>query len=286
LKPSRGRNPLGPRYGDVLAGLVAEHVVSRSVRDSAAVLDATCGPDLGDPYFVDEPERPYMSDIERDPAPLRVAVSTTAFNGVDVDPLCAAAARQAAELCAELGHHVVEAAPAVDPEGFEKHFFEAFEAFAAWVRIDWEERLARPATRQDFGNLAWTMAENGSNQSAGQHLKNIQELHKISRAVGRFFTTVDVLLTPTVAVPPLPLGSLSGRQGFDNTRRCIAFAALANVTGQPAMSVPLASTDRGLPLGVQFIGRFGDESTLFRLAGQLERAQPWAHRHPALSAFS
>ena len=286
LKPTRGRNPLGPRYGDVLAGIVAEHVVSRTVRDSAAVLDATCGPDLGDPCLLNTPERPYLADVERDPGPLRIAVTTTAFNGVDVDPLCAAAALRAAELCAELGHHVVEAAPAIDPEEFESHFFGAFDAFTAWVRIDWEERLGRPATVNDFEAVAWTMAEAGSAQSAGQHLKNMQELHKISRAVGRFFTGVDVLLTPTVAVPPLPLGSIGGREGLTNTRRCLAFTALANATGQPAMSVPLASTDQGLPLGVQFIGRFGDESTLFQLAGQLERAQPWAHRHPPLSAFT
>lgn len=286
LKPTRGRNPLGPRYGDVLAGLVAEHVVSRTVRDSAAALDATCGPDLGDPSVLNAPERPYLADVERDPRPLRIAVTTTAFNGVDVDPLCTAAARQAAEWCAELGHHVVEAAPVFDPEEFETRFFNAFDAFTAWVRIDWEERLGRPATANDFENVAWTMAEAGSEQSAGQHLKNMQEIHKISRAVGRFFANVDVLITPTVAVPPLPLGSMRGREGLTNTRRCLAFTALANVTGQPAMSVPLASTDQGLPLGVQFIGRFGDEATLFQLAGQLERAQPWAHRHPPLSVFT
>ena len=172
------------------------------------------------------------------------------------------------------------------PRGIRDPFFDVFDAFTAWVRIDWEERLGRPATDNDFENVAWTMAEAGSEQSAGQHLKNMQELHKISRAVGRFFANVDVLLTPTVAVPPLPLGSMRGREGLTNTRRCIAFTALANVTGQPSMSVPLASTDQGLPLGVQFIGRFGDESTLFQLAGQLEGAQPWAHRHPPLSAFT
>jgi hypothetical protein len=148
------------------------------------------------------------------------------------------------------------------------------------VRIDWEERTGRTVQDGDFDQLAWLLAERGRAQGGGHYLKHVQEVQRTARAVGRFFADVDVLLTPAAAVPPLPLGSFEGQRGLDSARRCIGFTMLANATGQPAMSVPMTPGDDGLPVGAHFIGRFGDEATLFRLAGQLERAYPWAHRHP------
>lgn len=193
---------------------------------------------------------------------------------------------EAAEVCTGLGHIVVEAAPAVDQVGFESHFPAMFAAFAEWVRIDWEERLGRAVTEDDFEPLAWALADRGRKQTAGQHLKHVQELHRVSRVVGEFFVGFDLLLTPTVAVPALPLGSFAGRGGQANTRRCLYFGALANATGQPAMSIPMTPTADGLPLGAQFIAPFGDEITLYQLAGQLERAAPWAHRRPPVLAIN
>jgi amidase len=286
LKPTRGRVPLGPRYGDLLSGLVAEHVLTRSVRDSAVALDATCGPEVGDPFVLPAPGGTYRDDADRDPGRLRIAVTATAFNGIDVDRSCVATVDEAARRCAELGHEIIEASPRIDAVAFEQHFVGLWAAFADWVRIDWEERTGRTVAEGDFDQVAWALAEQGRAQRAGQYLKDVQEVQRTSRAVGRFFADIDLLLTPVAAVPPLPLGSFQGRRGMQSARQCMAFTMLANATGQPAMSVPMTPAADGLPTGAHFIGRFGDETTLFRLAGQLERAHPWAHRHPPTSAFN
>ncbi len=280
LKPTRGRNPLGPRYGDLAAGLVAEHVLSRTVRDSAAALDATAGPAPGDPYDIQPQAGPYRHDAAEDPRPLRIALTTTPFIDADVDPACVATTLMAAERCAALGHHVVEAHPVFDSGAFERHFLGVWAAVTAWIRIDWEERLGRPIERDELEPMAWTMARNGAEQSAGQHLKNVQELQRVARTVAEQLADVDVILTPVAAVATLPLGSFEGRAGFENARRCMAFTMLANATGQPAMSVPMDPTPDGLPAGAHFMARSGDEATLFRLAGQLERAHPWRDRRP------
>jgi amidase len=286
LKPTRGRVPLGPRYGDVLAGLVAEHVLTRTVRDSAAALDATSGPEPGDPFVLPAPARKYADDAEHDPPSLRIAVTEKSFNGVDVDAACVATMHEAATLCAALGHHVVEAAPDIDVATFDQHFLGLWAAFADWVRIDWEERTGRTVEIDDFDDASWVMAERGRSQRAGQHLKNVQEIQRTARIVGRFFADVDVLLTPIAAVPSLPVGSFHGRGSLTAARNCLAFTMLANATGQPAMSVPMSPSANGLPRGAHFIGRFADETTLIRLAGQLERAKPWHHHHPPTSAFA
>jgi amidase len=283
LKPTRGRNPLGPRYGDVLSGLMAEHVVSRTVRDSAAALDATHGAQAGDPYVIPAPDGPYLAAVDAEPPRLRVALTTEPFTDVEVDPACAAAAQKVAEMCAGLGHDVTEASPSVARDELEGHFVAMWAAFTAWVRIDWEERMGRTVAEGDFGPVAWALAQQGRALDAGSYLKHVQEVQKIARHVGDFFEQVDVVLTPTTAVPPPPLGVMTRREGLSTVRRCAAYTTLANITGQPAMSVPLIWTGDQRPLGVQFIGRFGDETMLFRLAGQLERAHPWAARRPPAS---
>ena len=215
LKPTRGRVPLGPRYGDILSGLFAEHVLTRSVRDSAVALDATCGLEPGDPLFLPPPSGAYRDDVERDPSRLRIAVTATAFNGVEVDASCVAAVDEAAGRCAELGHEILETAPPIDVAAFEHHFEGLWPAYADWVRIDWEERTGRTVVDGDFDRIAWTLAELGRNQSAGQYLKHVQEVQRTARVVGRFFddANIDVILTPVAAVPPLPLGSSLGRRG-------------------------------------------------------------------------
>ncbi len=285
LKPTRGRNSLAPDYGDVASGLLCEHVHTRSVRDTAAVLDATAGPTLGDPYWPAPPERLYTDEVEREPGRLRIALSTRPLTGVSAHDHCIAAGESVARLCESLGHEVFEAAPEVDSERLFKAFGIRWIGFLTWAVKDWARRLGREPSEDLLEPATWRMYANGLRQTSADYLLAVQDLQRISRDVAGFFEHIDVWLTPTLAQPPVPLGY------FDYTpdRRAThlerlgeytGFTLIANTTGQPAISLPLHWTDSGLPIGVQFTGRYGDEATLLRLAGQLERAQPWAGRRP------
>lgn len=289
LKPTRGRNPLGPHYGDIFAGLVVEHAVNRSVRDSAALLDATSGPDLGDPYWAPPPARPFLQEVGADPGRLLIAFTTSATTGVPVHADCVSAVRDAAELCAALGHDVVEGAPTVDARLLTRGFITLWSSGCAWAIDDWARRTGRTPTPEQFEPLTWALYERGLQNSAPTYLLAVQDLQRLARDIARFFARYDVWLTPTLAEPPVPLGSFDSppEDPFRGLRRSGAFApftAIANVTGQPAMSVPLFWNPEGLPIGIHLIGRFGDEATLFRLAAQLEAARPWADRRPPISA--
>jgi amidase len=285
LKPTRGRNPLGPHYGDMFSGLVAEHAVTRSVRDSAALLDATAGPDLGDPYWAPSPARPYREEVGAAPGPLRIALSTEAATGVPVHEDCVAAAREAARLCESLGHHVEEAAPEIDGPELSQRFISLWSAGAAWTIDDWARRTGQTPAPEAFEPLTWGLYEMGNRRTASAYLLALQDLQRVSRDVARFFTRFDVWLTPTLGEPPLPLGSFDPEpdnpmQGLFRAAAFVPFTPICNITGQPAMSVPLHWSAAGLPVGAHFVGRFGDEATLFRLASQLEQARPWAGRRP------
>ena len=289
LKPTRGRNPLGPGYGDLFSGLVAEHALTRSVRDSAVLLDATAGPDLGDPYPAPPPARPFSEEVGAPPGRLRVALSTVAATGVPVHPDCAAAAREAAALCAELGHDVIEASPDIDGAEVSQAFITLWSAGVAWTIDDWARRTGQTPAPDRFEPLTWGLYEMGGRRSAATYLLALQDLQRIAREVARFFTTCDVWLTPTLAEPPVPLGSFDPTpenplQGLFRAAEFVPFTPICNATGQPAMSVPLAWNAAGLPIGVHFVGRFGDEATLFRLAAQLEAARPWRDRRPPIRA--
>ena len=285
LKPTRGRNPLGPHYGDLMSGLVVEHALTRSVRDSAALLDATSGPDLGDPYWAPPPGRPFLHEVGAPPGRLRIAFSTRTTLGVEAHPDCAEAVRDVAKLCESLGHDVVEGAPSVDGELLWRSFTTVLAAGFAWAIADWGRRLGRQPTPDRFEPFVWAFAERGRQVSAPEYLLVLQDLQRISRRIARFFVDHAVWLTPTLGEPPVPLGTFSyaGQDPFEVRRRMAAFspfASICNVTGQPAMSVPTHWTPAGLPVGTHFAGRFGDEATLFRLAAQLETARPWADRRP------
>lgn len=285
MKPTRARNPLGPRYGDLISGLVAEHALTLSVRDSAALLDATAGPDVGDPYWAPPPARPFLAEVGAAPGRLRIALSTRPLMGGEVHADCAAAARDAAALCASLGHEVVEAAPAIDGERLFRSFTGVLAAGFSWGIDDWHRRTGRAPGPDLFEPFVWAFTGRGREVSAPEYLAMVQDLQLISRDIGRFFTSHDVWLTPTLGEPPVPLGTFryEGGDPFAVRRRMAAFTPftyVANVTGQPAMSVPLGETAAGLPLGTHWVGRFGDEATLFRLAAQLEAARPWAARRP------
>ena len=283
LKPTRGRNPLGPFFGDVINGLVAEHAVTRSVRDSAALLDATGGPDLGDPYWAPPPARPFAHEVGVDPGRLRIAMTTSVAGIKSVHPDCIQAVQDAASLCEELGHRVQEAAPKLDAERLS-------ELFTVMWSSDCAATLQTLGARKDqVEALTWALGEQGGRYRATEYVQAVQKLQRISRAIARFFTEYDIWLTPTLAEPPVPLGTFKSSkdnplEGFERSAEFVPITPICNMTGQPAMSVPLFWNSDGLPVGSHFVARFGDEATLFRLAAQLEQAQPWAQRRPPVAA--
>jgi len=286
LKPTRGRNPMGPSYGDAGSGLAVEHAVTRTVRDSAALLDATAGPAPGDPYWAPPQAGPYADEVGRDPGRLRIAASCKPSTGVDVHADVRVAFEATVKLLQDLGHDVVDAEPTFDRDVMLRAFARSWTAFANWAIKDWARKLDLEIAEADFEPNTWRMFENGERMSGGDYLMAIQDLQFISRQVAVFFEDHDAWLTPTIAVPPSPLGSFEWSDGkreqfLRRVGEYSGFTAIANGTGQPAMSVPLHWNDAGLPIGMQVIGRFGDEATLFRLAGQLEQAKPWADRRPA-----
>jgi amidase len=290
LKPTRARNPLGPAFGDMAGGAVAEHAVTRTVRDSAALLDATAGPDVGDPYWAPPPARPFLEEVGAPPGRLRVGVSTTPANGVPVDPACLRAVEETGRLCARLGHEVAELdMSGLDGDAIGAAFLDAYTTAQAWAMQSWSQRTGRPLRPDEFEPLTWAMYEMAQGRTAGDYLCTVETLQRVARQFCGYFVDVDVLLTPTLAEPPLPLGSFDGPPdnplfGLLRAGAFVPFTPIANITGQPAMSVPLTWSDGGLPIGSHFIGRFGDEATLFRLAAQLEEARPWAARRPRVWA--
>jgi amidase len=289
LKPTRARNSLGPDCGDIFSGLVVEHALTRSVRDSAALLDATSGPDGGDPYWAPPPERPFLIEVNADPEPLRIAFTTAAATGAAVHPDCVAVVRDAAALCDDLGHEVVEASLKIPGELLTQCFMTLWSAGCAWMIDGFALDSGRAPTPDQFETLTWALYEMGRQQTASAYLLAVTALQRISRQIAQFFREYDVLITPTLAEPPVPLGTFDSPpddplRGLMRAGQFVPFTAICNVTGQPAMSVPLCWNGDGLPVGVHFIGRFGDEGTLFRLAAQLESACPWANRRPRVSA--
>ena len=289
LKPTRARNPVGPDYGDILGGFAIGHALTRSVRDSAALLDATSGPDVGAPYWAPPPARPFLKEVGADPGRLRIAFNTEAFTGGAVHADCVSAVREAAALCADLGHEVVEASPAIVGEMVIQPFLTVWAAGAAMAVDGYAFLTGRTATPDQFEPLTWALCEKGRQVNAPAYLIAVTLLQRVAREIGRFFTDYDIWLTPTLAEPPVPLGTFDSppdnpMKGFDRAVDFCPFTPLCNITGQPAMSVPLFWNSDGLPVGTHFIGRFGDEATLFRLAAQLEEARPWADRRPPASA--
>jgi amidase len=287
LKPNRARNPLGPDVGDVMGGLAVEHALTRSVRDSAALLDATNGPDIGDPYCAPAPARPFLREVGTDPGRLRIRFTTTAPTGVAIHEDCIRAVREAAKLCSELGHDVSEGSPPIDGQRFSNCFLTLWSVGCARGMEGNAILTGRRPTPGDFEELTWALAEEGRGVRAPDYLLAVGVLQLMARQIARFFVSNDVWLTPTLAEPPLPLGSFDARPGdplygLHRATAFVPFTPIINVTGQPAMSVPLFWNAEGLPVGTHFVGRFGDEATLFRLAAQLEMARPWAGRQPKI----
>ncbi|TMJ33474.1 MAG: amidase [Alphaproteobacteria bacterium] len=285
LKPTRARTPLGPDFGEGWSGMGVGHAVTRSVRDSAALLDVTAGPDVGDPYWAPPPGGPYLAEVGVDPGRLRIAFTTKAWSGHPVDADCVAAVLASAKLCESLGHCVAEASPFIDEE---LHNKARRVVIGANTRTTLEARgkaLGREPRPDDVETFTWAAAESGRELTASDYAGAIRVLHQVGRVVGRFFTRYDVLLTPTMCEPPYKLGVLSMSGNDPQTYLqallgTIAFTSLFNTAGNPAMSVPLHWSASGLPVGVQFAAPFGDEATLLRLGSQLEAARPWVDRRP------
>jgi amidase len=287
LKPTRARNPMGPDVGEGWSGLSTAHVASRTVRDSAAFLDASHGPAPGDPYYAPAPARPFLEEVGADPGALRIAVSSRAPNGVPVDAECARAVADAASLLQSLGHEVEEAAPSFDMAALVRHMLVIWGA-NTWHNAALRYRaLGREPDGSGLEAVTWAIAERGRSLPASDYAAAIQAVHALGRVFARFHERYDVFVTPTLAKPPVPLGDIdmgesSPERYLDNMLTFMPFTAQINCTGQPAITLPLAMTADNLPVGVQFIGRFGDEATLLRLASQIEAAQPWAARRPTL----
>jgi amidase len=304
LKPTRGRTPSGPESGEFLQGFAIEHVLTRSVRDSAAMLDATAGADVGAPYVIPE-AGPFLREVGKKPGILKVAFSTKSMLGKVVHPDCVQGVEGTVELLQGLGHEVEAAAPAIDGEAYSLAFLTII---AAHLRADIEEAAeaaGKKVSVDDFDVSTFGVGLFGSVLKASDYARAIRYLQKVSREVGRFFEKYDVLLTSVLNQPPGKIGELApsaseqvlvkmiGRTGAKWILNAIGvtkllaartfefpWAPVFNVTGQPAMSVPLHWNEAGLPIGMHFVGHWGDEATLFRLAGQLEKAKPWADKVP------
>ncbi len=312
LKPTRGRNPLGPDFAEAWQGFACEHVLSRSVRDSAAMLDATAGPDVGAPYAAPPPSRPFLDEVGENPGRRSIAFTHKPFLADSVHQDCIKGLEEAVKLCKNLGHDLVEAAPQIDRDMFAKAFMTIVCAETRAGIEKAESLMDRKAKYRDFEPSTWMLGLLGKQLRAPQLSNAKFALQHMSRRVGHFFEKFDILLTPTLALPPIKIGALQpdkterfiiellGRlnaggvlmavKGIEELAQkaytFIPYTPLFNVTGQPAMSVPLYWNDKGLPIGVQFVGRYADEATLFRLASQLEKARPWSNRLPFVCSES
>lgn len=286
MKPSRGRMPNGPEAGEVWEGFAIDHALSLSVRDSAALLDATSAPEIGAPYGIPAPERPFLEEIGRDPGKLRIAFFTKG-NVKPIHPDCTAAVKNAAELCESLGHTVEESAPELDMESISDAYLLVVMAHTAAMLDQIGRLIGKKITAEMVENWTWALAQRGWKASAAD-LANTKAVFNIAtRTVAGFLTRYDVILTPTLAAPPPKLGylntmELSFEEMMDRMRETNIFCPLHNITGLPSMSVPLYWNSQRLPIGVQFTGRYADEATLYRLAGQLEKAHPWRNRIPEI----
>lgn len=287
LKPTRARIPLGPHISESWAGMTIHHAVTRSVRDSAVLLDISQGGAAGDPYWAPPAPASYLDLVTREPGRLKVAVSLKSFEGVALDTEVREAVEQAARLCESLGHQVdwVDLDTVISAEEYIRCRADIIHASMYTSLSRRKAQLGQAWGPEGLQHVTWMFGEAGRSVTAQAYLTAIQTLQRVSRGVGEQFQQWDVLLTPVCATPPHRLGEvdMEARELEPykaSARKYTGYTSIQNVTGQPAMSVPLHWSTSGLPIGVQFTGRFGDEATLFQLAGQLERAAPWWDKLP------
>ncbi|WP_247232494.1 amidase [Telluribacter sp. SYSU D00476] len=309
LKPTRGRVSLGPHVGEAWGGAVVSGSVTRTVRDSALLLDLLSGYAPGDPYVIQAPERPYLQEVDAAPEKLRIGFSTQhplSWHKVDAD--CVRAVEKAARLLMSLGHEVEEVSIPFNPEMFLEAFLPVFVGETSAALRHLSKWLGRPIQKGDVEMNTWLIAKLGEVYTAADYAHAQYRWNELSRTMATFHQQYDLLLTPVMARPPIRIGELQNNaqenmmlkllqttggysflkgskvveQVAERTFSYIPYTTLANMTGQPSMSIPMHWTQNNLPIGVMFTGRMGEESLMFRLAAQLEQAQPWAHQRPNL----
>jgi amidase len=292
LKPTRGRISTGPDYDELLYGQGIEFALTRTVRDAAALLDAVNGPGIGDKYEIVPPARPYSEEIGMDPGHLRVAITTRAWSGAPVDREHVGAIESIERTLDSLGHKLEEASPQLDWEVFLKSQLSLFAAFVADGATGLSAALGKELGPDVLEAVTLSYVEYGRRVTALDLNAALRTNNLLSRSVGAFFRDYDVLLTPTMATLPQALGYFNQNDPtidpltwlHKNFTEVEPFTSLFNATGQPAISLPLAQSSSGLPIGVHLVTRYGDEATLFRLAAQLEQVRPWAERKPRVVA--
>ncbi len=287
LKPSQGRITMGPARDE--SGLGVEHVVTRTVRDSAAMLDATRGPGIGDTVIAPPPVRSYLEEVEREPGKLRIGFLDHTARKLPVDPECIAAVRNTAALLESLGHSVENSWPsALDDTTFSSKFGALWSTNMAVSRQRFAEQIGRPLTDDEFELMNRAQADFATHISAADYAAGLAAVSQFRRAVQSWWTEGwDLLLTPTLAKLPLKIGELANNadhpmQPVVRAGEFVPFTPAWNTSGQPAISLPMHWTESGLPVGIQLVAAYGREDVLFQMAGQLERAQPWAQRRPTL----
>lgn len=312
LRPTRARNPMGPFAGESWSGFVSEHVLTRSVRDSAAMLDATAshGSDPGAPYQVHPPARPFLQEVGADPGKLKIAFCREALFGKQTHADNQAALDAAIALAQELGHEVVEAKPEFDKQLLIKAYLLTVATGVATDVRTVGEKAGKTPTADHFEKPTWLLKLIGEKVSAAEYMWHRQAIHKAARKIAAFFGEHDVFLTPTTALPPVKIGELAPSRSesmqlsllhtapvkgllmkaldvlAEDSLAATPNTMLFNQTGQPAISLPLYWNAGGLPIGTQWVGRYGDEATLLRLASQIEQARPWKDRKPRLLTAS
>ncbi len=306
IKPSRGRLSLGRKSGEWWSGAVVEGCVSRSVRDSAIFLDVMSGGAAGELYVTQKPERPFAEEVSEDPQPLKIGFSTQHTLGHSLDPECIKAVQHTAKLLESLGHHVEEVKLPYRKEDLTETFLMMVVGETAADIQELSEFLGRKARPSDVEITTWSLGLLGRTFSAKDFAYHKRKWNDIARRMGDFHQQYDVLLTSTVSMPPFEIGAIQPSKSelsslniintlgigralkaavgplADKTFSYIPYTAIANMTGQPSMSVPLYWTPDELPVGTMLTAAINREDILFRLAGQLERAQPWFGRVPSL----
>lgn len=292
VKPTRAMLPDGPAAGEGWAGMAIEGFLTRTVRDTAALLDATVGPDVGAPYYAPAIDGTFVEAITRSPHPLRIAVSTRSFTGDEIHPDCVSAVQHTAALCESLGHHLVPAEPTIDIHRFAQAWANIV---ACGTQLTVRSRLAslgRSLADDDLERVTRLACDLGSTLSGADYIEAIDVVHAVGREMARWLGEYDVLLTATLAEPPAKIGRMASDRAdgwvdfldfrMNHVLPYSPFTALANGTGQPAMSVPLWWNAAGLPVGTHFMACAGNDLMLLQLAAQLEQADPWFHKRPPL----
>lgn len=284
LKPSRARIPSGPLRGESWAGLSSNHVITRSVRDCAAMLDATAGPETGDPYEVSAPQRPFLAEVSSEPKQLLIGINLHRLDGTPADSEVVSALMDVAKLLEDLGHRVEFYKHLAAADEVAKHFGSILLSHVNVSLSLREEELGRAVTENDVENLTWFLYHGGKNLPATDYVKATFYFQQLGRRMGQLHEKFDLVLGPTCTIPAMPLGVVNMNGDIaahtEALRQFVPSICVSNMTGQPSISLPLSWSKKGTPIGSMFTAPIGGESLLFQLAGQLERASPWANRRP------